>query len=844
MCGRRQGLSELHERGQLREQRRMNETKLLEWFDKDVKPFLKKHAPDRLASLENDRARLKRLLELPDSVTVCFLGNSGIGKSTLLNALAAGAEHVLPAGGIGPLTAQATEVRYSSTPMFRVTYHQRKHLWKVAFALERRHENEMRQTQQATMFRGPDPDPDTSADLGGLLDDDDREEASANAEIAKPIGDASSGEGAPSDAIEQIIKQAKLIVTGDQFNKVSLPYLIDALRVACDVKPRWQQTISDDDVKRVARVRQVLQLPKENRVHEHRQGADRNVFMADLRDHAAGFLAPLIERIQVGWPSDVLESGVELVDLPGVGIAQDAYRDVTKKYVREKARAIILVVDRAGPTEATVDVLRSSGYWDRLVGAADDPASDPCTMLIAVTRVDDVAQTAWQNWDPSKGPKPKKREVFAHTVGEFKPRMQAQITEQLVKIGGSANASVQAAREQARKSILEGLEIHPVSAPELAKILREDEDDPPIMLKEPADTGIPALQETLLRLGHSERTRRVAQLQEVTDRLGSTLQNELQIIEAQWRGEGRAAEEAQRLEEALEKVLRPKREEYDRRVGAFREFLDGTVQDKIKALVLEAKGAAEAEVRTYLASLRHAHWATLRAAVRRGGAFYGTRAINLPDDISNYFQEPMAAVWGQKLLRDVRKRTTELSSDIEQMVAEICDWASLNGGASVNAKLLQSQQERVTAMSEQMKQVGKEAVDELRNVVKSRLSEAIRGPVERACKKFVAEGDDIGAGVKSRILDLFYQLADKATSAAQEPAITILKTNFAAVREEIQSAFRQSGDSIQSTADLIVEKHEERVKRSDAQKRKPILDELERVLAACPLQAVHETEAA
>ncbi|MES2631843.1 MAG: dynamin family protein [Pseudomonadota bacterium] len=296
----------------------MSVENLLEWFDNSARPFLQKHAPERLASLENDHARLKRLLGLPDKVTVCFLGNSGIGKSTLLNALAAGGDHVLPAGGIGPLTAQATEVHYSQTPMFRVTYHQRKHLWKVAFALERRHENELRKAGLANKLPGPVQGGDTSSELDENLDEEDREDATAAAELVTFAEGESGDEGRASEAIEQIVKQAKLIVTGDQFSKVSLPYLVDALRVACDVKPRWQQSIHEHDARRLARVRQVLKLPKDRRIHENRQGDGRSAFMSDLKDHAAGYLAPLIERIEVGWPSDVLRSGVALVDSPGL----------------------------------------------------------------------------------------------------------------------------------------------------------------------------------------------------------------------------------------------------------------------------------------------------------------------------------------------------------------------------------------------------------------------------------------------------------------------------------------------------------------------------------------------
>lgn len=818
----------------------MKETQLLEWFEKSARPFLDRYAKDRLAALENDYDRLKRLLAESDKVTVCFLGNSGIGKSTLLNALAAGASQVLPAGGIGPLTAQATEVHFSEAPTFKVVYHPKKHLWKVAFALEQRLVHQHRVAKKAGEKADAEPVLDEPAsDLASELDDEDRNEALAD---AVPVEEAASGGG--EDRLDAQIKQAKQIVTGDQFSTKPLAYLVDALRICCDNKPRWRQTMDADDLTRIQRIKNILQLPKNKRSFERRQVDDDFSFKEDLKIHAAGFLSPLIESIYVGWPSDLLRSGVVLVDLPGVGIPQDSYRDVTKKYVREKARAVIVVVDRAGPTESTVNLLRDSGYWQRLVGAADDPSSDPCSMLMVVTKVDDVAQEAWRNLAVVEGaPKPKKVEVFSGLVKEFGPRMKAQIEEQLGKIDGSTNASVQSARSQARQSILDSLEIHPVSAPELRKLLLEDEDDR-TFLQNPEQSGIPALQRSLVQLAQSERESRRLRTEEVTARLSSTLLNELQIIDGQWRQQGRAAEEAERLEAALKEILEPKRKEYDRRVGAFREFLEETVQAKIEALVLEARAVAETEVQAYLWSLQGAHWATLRAAVRRGGSFYGSRVINLPDDISNYFQEPMAAVWGQKLLRDIRKRTSELSMDIVAMVEEICGWANEHGGTTVNAKLLENQQERVASLAAQMKQVGKEAVDELRETVKVRLTEVIRKPIKTACEKFVDEGNDIGAGVKYRILDLFRQLAAKATTAAQQPAVGILRANFAEVREEIQSAFSQGGDPIQTTADLIVERHEARIKRSDAQKRGPILAELEVVFDKCPILEVEHVTGA
>ena len=799
---------------------------VLRWLDEQVNPFLKAYAPEKMAALQGDRERFLRIKARPDDVTVCFLGNSGVGKSTLLNALAADAAQVLPAGGIGPLTAQATEVHYSEVPMFRVVYHPKGRLWQTAFALEARLQ---RQRKQADAL-GQTP---ANSDLAQGLSDEEQREAVADA----TSNEVQSDDGPVTDVLEGYIKQAKNMVCGNQFADRPLDYLVDALRVACGQDTRWGTQLDDSDLRRVARVRRILAAGKEGLRYERRAQGDQRDFMEDLKDHAAGFLSPLIERIEVGWPAEVLRAGVKLVDLPGVGIAQDTYRDVTKQYVREKARAVIVVVDRAGPTESTVDLLRTSGYWDRLVGAADDPASDLCTMLIAVTKVDDVADTERStraaNLEPGQ-PKPKKREVYLELVEQFKPRMRAQISEQLLKIGVSDNQAVQTARQIAREGILSSLEIHPVSAPELRRIIQDDDDDRPF-LREPEETGIPLLRQSLMDLARTERELRAQQLAEVEQRLLQAAVNELEVIQAAWQEDNRAAEEAERLQAALNEILNPKKEEYRARAAEFRGYLKETVQARIESLVMEAREEAEKEVRKYLQRLQHAHWATLRAAVRRGGTFYGNSHINLPDDISGYFQEPMAAVWGQKLLRDIRRRTTELANDVEQMVMEVCDWARLEAGAQVNKKLLESQQARVAALAEQMKAVGKEAVDEMREVVKNELTKTIRQPIKQACEKFVQEGDDIGAGVKHRILSLFNQLALEATSAAKAPALRILGDKATLVRQEIQQAFKDGGDPLQDTADVIVQRHEDRQRRSDAQKRKGVLAEVEAALLSRPV---------
>jgi GTP-binding protein EngB required for normal cell division/gas vesicle protein len=779
---------------------------LINWYAAEGRAFLAAHLSDRLPPLDNEIERIKRLGLTKDVIVACFLGHSGIGKSTLLNALAAGRDHILPAGGIGPLTALATEVQYSAVPHFRVRYHKRARLWQVVFAIERLNQLSMSDACASS----------ESSDLE--IDEEFRRSVSADL-------DPATGESRTA----YFISTAQQIVGGSQFEKRSLPYLIDALRLACGYKLIFNSEFESADLARIERVKAVLRLADEDRTHERGNGSGEEI-VSELKEHAAGFLAPLVEKIHVGWPSPLLAQGVVLVDLPGVGIAKDAYREVTQDYIRNQAQAVILTVDKSGPTGEAVDLLKTSGYWARLVGAADDPDSDPCKLFVAVTKVDDVATANYMDWPADAGARPPKREIYAQVVEKFKSQMRTQIAGQLEELSGSSTALMENARLIARETILRDLQIFPVSAPEYRKLLLEDEDERPF-LRTAEQAGIPALADKLVSVALEQRRWLLTEITTTVDRLRATLSAELKTLEAQWRDKDRATSITEALERELQAFLREKEKERDLRVGKFHEFLDATSKTLIKQLVMEARESAEEELKVFLRALRNAHWATLKAAVIRGGAFFGSREINLPEEIANGFQEHVAGVWSTKLLKPIRERTGNFADDQAALVAELCEWASGKTQSESHKAILTQQRRRIKSRAEQVRQVGKEAIGELRQTVKSRILSAVRKPIKNACETFVERNDHIGRGVKDRILDLFNELSHDVTKAAERPATSVLEENFAKVRGEIKEALDDWGDPLQQTADLILQKETKEVERQNERDREAMLSQIGALIA-------------
>jgi predicted GTPase len=114
----------------------------------------------------------------------------------------------------------------------------------------------------------------------------------------------------------------------------------------------------------------------------------------------------LIKTIEVGWNNPMLRDGLVLVDLPGVGVANDEYRRVTAEAIRS-ARAIVLVVDRSGFTQASADLLRSTGFLNSLLHDGHDAEADVPVLILAVVKLDLTADDARREVrDSGESPKP------------------------------------------------------------------------------------------------------------------------------------------------------------------------------------------------------------------------------------------------------------------------------------------------------------------------------------------------------------------------------------------------------------------------------------------------------
>ena len=248
------------------------ENDLLIWWT-NSRHFFEEHAPAILPQLENEAVRLHKLVQQDSSFCVCVLGQSAVGKSTLLNAIVAKDNTILPAGGLGPLTALATEVRYNDDPYFLVTYRDKKQLSGFRLQIERE------------LKRQGLSDETASVDETEALDEE------STLLVLDEHEDGPTGKNRTSTVFAELSKQVSQLITGDQFQTLPLNSVLHGFRAILGIKGSDVSSFSDDDQQRIRAAARIVASQTAGEPTRFDKGKHLADFDQLLHDHVSGHLA-------------------------------------------------------------------------------------------------------------------------------------------------------------------------------------------------------------------------------------------------------------------------------------------------------------------------------------------------------------------------------------------------------------------------------------------------------------------------------------------------------------------------------------------------------------------------
>lgn len=785
---------------------------LLTVFRERIRPFLVEQQVAGVEALDRQAELLAQALERSPEVNVGFIGEAQVGKSTLINAVVE--RTALPAGGIGPLTARATSVTFAEEDRVAVTFHEKRALRSLVFAIARYLE------LTGDIPKGSAKDTDEGTPVEEVPDD--LEEVFPDEPERRELSVSTRERG------EYMLAQARKLLGADGADGCGPVVVLDGIRTVLGHKLTGSPVAVERYSQRIEEIR--AYIGKQEVITANSAGGVK-AFNKELKLRAAGWLSPMVSDLRLGLSTELIR-GLSLVDLPGVGVKGDPAAQVPKEFVERDANALVIVFRNSGFTEAVADLLERTGVVTRLLfGGRDGHA--PIHILVAVTHLDDVARDRYreavQAADESDSPAPDRHDIFRSLSRSMETTLRVQIRDALRQSSAFEDLSgdLRASREAVVEQLCESMEIVCVAAPDYIDAITA----PGLgtgLLTDPVATGIPRFREALRALARNTAARRLRDIVEHERLLRSDLLAHLQVQRGTYEGgRGAALEEWERLREQLQARLGPIREEMQAHHGEILGTLRRGLLERIKALCQNAEIQANKRLQRLTRQGQDLHFMSLKAALTRDGV-WENRNINYPENLTFAVLDAIAAQWEPEIVDAVRTEIRKLADRDLALVEQLVAIATELNPRLVAESQIEVQKQVLRQNSRSAVAWTKEQLEELRERVREKLRDAIEPPIARACRRAIMAGKHQHAGAKGRILGVFQEGGSEALTEARQAAEAVLKQHYNALLRKLDDGYlKDHHDPVQAAFDSLTDETNRRARRSDNQRRTRVLSAVE-----------------
>lgn len=785
---------------------------LLEVYRSQVRDFLAEHEVPNLDALDRAAELLERALAVNGDLKVGFLGEAQVGKSTLINALLD--RQALPAGGIGPLTAQATRVTFSNENALVAKYHGKGQLNRLTFGIARFLEI------RGDLKRGT-AEADAPSDPIG--DDD-------NVAIATMSEPAAAGAAEDHEKFEigrYMLDQAKRILHFANADALqddpSDVALLDGIRAIIGQKALGDAGLLEPYRRRIEEVQRILAQTEQ--LSESTEGGVPG-FNRALKQRAAGWMSPMVEELQLHLKSSALR-GLSLVDLPGIGVIADPAGKEAERFVRTEGDALVVVFRNSGMTESIASLLERTGVITKLLfGGKDD--LPPIHVVLAVTHLDNVALTRFrqlaQEAQENGERAPNREDIYRTAAVEMEAKIRSMVGDTLraSKAFEDLPEDQRRARETVIDRLCESMQIFCVASPDYLAA-KTGMDDGMGFLRDPESTQVPDLRRHLLSLARDVDNRRRQTVSQYQRALRTSICDHLTAIAQMYEeGRGVAIKEFERFRDAIVVAAVPLREEMKAYHGEALGVLRKAMQSEIKMVCKDAQMAGMRKLRRVSKDAREKHFMAVKAAFNRDGV-WDHRGINYPLAITSAMVDSIATDWEPKIIERVREEVRALADRDLKLVERLCEAAREANERILAETPIDSQKKILQANSRSAVAWTKDQLEDLRASVATSLKGAVEKPIKKVCAAARKQLVHQGPGARNRIVDTFTDAGEEAIEEASQQAEQSLKEHYNKLLRNLNDGFlKENHDPIQAAVDALTGEQITKARKSDAQRKRKV----------------------